>query len=151
MTTVRCYVPLDAEQLERLRVDRRLEGPLPACTVTASIRASNPTGDPEEWEYVALLAAAKDQLDRSAPVLVAAVDLTEDQVDSRRPDGPRVQVGTVDLPRIAAFHLGDDVVTGDPGAVSGTGPDDDAELSWYDTTELSHVLELARALDRPSN
>ncbi|OLT20238.1 hypothetical protein BJF81_05885 [Ornithinimicrobium sp. CNJ-824] len=60
-------------------------------------------------------------------------------------------MGDVDLPRVAALHVGDDVVTGDRQALDGQ--DEELELSWYDTTEIAHVLDLARACpaapDRP--
>lgn len=143
MTTVRCYVPLDPDQLARLQADRRLAGPRPAYAVTGPVREAHTAGDQEEWEYAALQEAAQTLRLEGAPVLLAAVDLTADQVDATHPDGARVQVGDVDLPRVAALHLGDDVVTGDPTAVQDQ--DEEVELSWYDTTEISHVVDLARA------
>lgn len=144
MTTVRCYVPVTLEQLTRLRDDRTLAGPLAAYAVTDAVRAANPSGDGEEWEYAALQAAARDQAGDGSPVLIAAADVEQDRV--RRGDGAdaRVEVGDVDLPRIAALHLGDDVVTGEPDALVETASG--VELSWYDTTELAHVIELAQAV-----
>lgn len=149
MATLRCYLPLSLEQLTTLSRDRRLPGPLRACTVTRSVRAGLPSGDQEEWEHAALQAAALGLVADREPVIVAAADLVEDAVDATRAEGPQVRVGAVDLPRVAALHLGDDVVTGDPAALqalrSGDG-EEEIELSWYDTTELGHVLELATAL-----
>lgn len=149
MTTVRCYVPLRPDQLETLRDERRLAGPLSATTVTAAVRAARPAGDLEEWEYAALQEAATGQVSRGGPVILAAVDLTEDRVDLAD-DGAdaSVTVGDVDLPRVAALHLGDDVVTGDPSALPQPGAG--VDLSWYDTTEIAHVVELARALGGPT-
>ncbi len=147
MTTVRCYVPVSPRQLRRLRDERRLAGPLPAYAVTAALQADHPAGDLEEWEYAALQEAARSLLVGGAPVIVAAADLAEAGVRRREDDaaGARVEVGDVDLPRVAALHVGDDVVTGRPDAV----PDgaDEVELSWYDTTELAHVVDLADALE----
>ncbi|WP_131103988.1 DUF6912 family protein [Ornithinimicrobium sufpigmenti] len=144
MATLRCYLPLSPEQLDTLRTDRRLTGPLRATTVTRSVRASLPSGDQDEWEYAALQAAALGLSADGQPVIVAAVDLVQETVDAARPEGPQVRVGDVDLPRVAAFHLGDDVVTGDPATLPA--PDEEIELSWYDTTELEQVIELAHAL-----
>lgn len=144
MATLRCYLPLSPAQLQTLRTDRRLAGPLRATTVTRSVRASAPSGDQEEWEYAALQAAALGLAADGAPVIVAAVDLVTETVDASRPEGPQVRVGDVDLPRVAAIHVGDDVVTGDPAALPG--PDEEIELSWYDTTELGQVIALADAL-----
>lgn len=145
MAAVRCYVPLGVEELGRLHDERHLSGPLPATAVTEAVRAANTSGDVEDWEHAALQAAAHRQLAASRPVLVAAVDLASELVDTAA-DGPGVQVAGIDLPRVASLHLGDDVVTGTPDALGEVGPDDEIELSWYDTTEIAHVLELARAL-----
>lgn len=143
MTTVRCYVPLAPDELAGLQTDRRVAGPRPGYAVTGAVREARAGGDQEEWEYAALQEAARSLRSAGAPVVLAAVDLTADQVDATHPDGARVQVGDVDLPRVAALHLGDDVVTGDAEAVEGQ--DEELELSWYDTTEIAHVVELARA------
>lgn len=144
MATVRCYLPLSLEQLRTLGSTRALPGPLPASTVTESVRSAHPSGDQEEWEYAALQAAAQGQLTEGEPVVVAAVDLVRSAVDAEAPEGPRVQVGDVDLPRVAALHVGDDVVTGDRTTLPAA--DEEIELSWYDTTELAHVVELVTAL-----
>lgn len=143
MTTVRCYVPVTLEQLVRLRDDRTLPGPLDAYAVTDAVRAGNPSGDGEEWEHAAMQEAARRQVDDGVPVVVAAVDIVADRLRRGDGTGARVEVGDVDLPRVAALHLGDDVVTGRPSAPE---PEVEVELSWYDTTELTHVIELAEAL-----
>jgi hypothetical protein len=143
VTTVRCYVPLSAAQLAQLRDTRRLAGPLPGYAVTDEVRAGAPAGDRDEWEHTALQEAAAGVLASSAPVLLAAVDLEESHVDRGSTTGARIGVGDIDLPRVAALHLGDDVVSGDPAALPG--PGEEVELSWYDTTEIDHVLDLVRA------
>ncbi|WP_151524306.1 DUF6912 family protein [Serinicoccus kebangsaanensis] len=144
MTTVRCYLPLSGEQLAVLRAERRLDGPFRATAVTPEVRAAEPTADEDEHEYAAAQTAAGWLLGSGAPVLLAAVDVQERDV--RLDSGPWVEVGQVDLPRVAALHLGDDVITGDPSRL----PDEDEgiELSWFDTTELDHVLELTERLAR---
>ena len=146
MTTVRCYVPVNLEQLSRLRDERTLPGPLAAYAVTAPVRAANPAGDGEEWEYAALQEAARHLAGSGAPVIIAAADIEQERVHPGVASDARVEVGDVDLPRIASLHLGDDVVTGSPGAAAG--PGDEVELSWYDTTELTHVIELAQEVVR---
>lgn len=149
MVTVRCYVPLSADELARLQAERRLDGPRPGYAVTGPVREERAAGDQEEWEYAALQEAAQALRAQGAPVVLAAVDLTADQVDASRPEGARVQVGDVDLPRVAALHVGDDVVTGDPQALDGQ--HEELELSWYDTTEIAHVVDLARACPTTSD
>lgn len=143
MTTVRCYVPVTLEQLTRLRDERTLPGPLRAYAVTDAVRSANPSGDGEEWEHAAMQEAARDLVAHHAPVLIAAVDIVRDRVRPGTTPDARIEVGDVDLPRVAALHLGDDVVTGQvPATESG---DVEVELSWYDTTEIAHVIELAAA------
>jgi hypothetical protein len=144
MTTVRCYVPVTPEQLARLRDERTLPGPLTAYAVTDAVRSAHSSGDQEEWEYAAMQEAARSLVDAGATVLVAAADVEEARVRPGPVTDARVEVDDVDLPRIAALHVGDDVVTGSPDAVGAESPE--IELSWYDTTELAHVLELTRAL-----
>ena len=146
MTTVRCYVPLQVDQLRQLRDERLLTGPLRATAVTRSVRAAVPSGDTEEWEFVAIQAAARGMLVDGHPVIVAAVDLADSEVDATRAEGPQVRVGDVPLPRVAALHLGDDVVTGDRLALPTPDGENEIELSWYDTTEIEHVVDLATAL-----
>lgn len=149
MPTVRCYLPLRADQLRLLRDERLLPGPLRATAVTKSVRAATPSGDTEECEHVAIQAAARGMIIDGLPVIVAAVDLADDKVDATRAEGPQVRVGDVPLPRVAALHLGDDVVTGDRSALPSVDTEDEIELSWYDTTEIDHVVELASALEPP--
>lgn len=142
MPTVRCYVPLSVDQLTSLREDRRIPGPLRACTVTSALRAASPSDDQDEWEHAAIQAAATHLVEVGSPVIVAAVDLADRVVDSTDVES-QVTVGDIDLPRVASLHVGDDVVTGDPDAlVVGDGG---IELSWYDTTEIDQVVELAEA------
>jgi hypothetical protein len=146
MTTVRCYVPVSHDQLTLLRDDRVLPGPLPAYAVTDVVREANPAGDAEEWEYAVMQEAARGLVRDGGPVMIAAVDILRDRVRPGETADARVEVGDIDLPRVAALHLGDDVVTGEAEALVGQGQDGEVELSWYDTTELSHVIELAQAL-----
>lgn len=144
MTTVRCYVPMNLEQLTTLRDDRTLPGPLAAYAVTDAVRAADTSGDGESWEYAALQEAAGGMVEAHHAVIVAAVDIQQDRVRPGNGSDARVEVGDVDLPRVAALHVGDDVVTGRADALPA--PSAEVELSWYDTTELAHVIELAQTL-----
>ena len=145
MTTVRCYLPLSAESLVRLRDERRLAGPLRATAVTEQARAAEPTADEDELEYAASQAAAASLAGSGAPVVVAAADVQDRDV--RADGGGWIHVdGVLELARVAALHLGDDVVSGRREALPA--PEEDLELSWFDTTELDHVLELTERLAR---
>jgi hypothetical protein len=136
----RLYLPLRPEQVLALREDRRLEPPLTAFAVTQDMRDARPDADAEEWEYAALQQAAGHAHAAGQPVIVAAADVETDQVDSGSGTSAMVEVsGTVTLPRVAALHVGDDVVA--DGLV--IDPDSqEIELSWYDTTELDHLVGL---------
>lgn len=138
---VRIYLPLTAEQVRLLHRDRGLQGRFTGFAVTDDVRGSDPSGDQESWEYAALQDAAAAAASAGGPVIVAAVDLDVDQLDQGPPAGSAVQVdGAVPLPRVAAFHLGDDVLSGGPPGPPS--PDREIELSWYDTTELASLVSL---------
>lgn len=142
MSLVRCYLPLTVEELRALQEHRALTGDREAYAVTESVRRSDPGGDDESWEWAAMQDAARHQLAAGAPVLVAAVDIERGQVDDHTPAGSRVAVsGTITLPRVAALHAGDDVTA--PGSPR-PGADEEIELSWFDTTELDHLVGLAQ-------
>ncbi|ANS78401.1 hypothetical protein SGUI_1005 [Serinicoccus hydrothermalis] len=145
MATVRCYLPLSAQSLALLRDERRLPGPLRATAVTDDARATDTAADQDELEYAAAQVAASSLADDGAPVVVAAADAQDRDV--RADQGWWVQVDGVELARVASLHLGDDVVSGDPGALAAAGGAD-LELSWFDTTELDHVLDLTERLAR---
>lgn len=139
MSHVRVYLPLSTEEATSLHRERRLETDHPGFAVTDAVRTSHPDGDQELWEYAALQDAAQHCLDSDAPVLVAAADLDEHQVHDSGREGSRVRVtGTVTLPRVAALHVGDDVL----GEEASYDPGAEVELSWYDTTELGHLVSL---------
>ncbi|GAA4871627.1 DUF6912 family protein [Serinicoccus chungangensis] len=141
MTTVRCYVPLTGDQLAALSQDRRLSGPLRATAVTEVLRAQEPGADGDELEYAAAQVAAEDLVRTGVPVVLAAVDVDAGRVTDAATDDLWIEVASVELPRVAALHLGDDVVTGDASLLADH-DSEDIELSWFDTTELDHVLGL---------
>ncbi|WP_374927751.1 hypothetical protein [Kytococcus sedentarius] len=92
--------------------------------------AGEPGVEPsEEVAEDAMEAAADEAAGRSWPVVVLAADL------ERSPSGSPAR--EVRLRDVAAFHLGDDVVSG--GRLSAEPP---WELSWYDVAEVAEVLRL---------
>lgn len=143
MQTVRCYLPLGPDQLAELRRERSLTGPLTATAVTDAVRATTQDLEEEEAEHAVAQVAAERLAADGAPVVLVAADL--EGADVTPGDGPWVQVSGLTLPRVAALYLGDDVVTGDPGALPRPDEDLELELSWFDTTELDLVLDLAIA------
>jgi hypothetical protein len=138
MSLTRIYLPLNAARLRELASSRALgPGPLPAPGVTGSIRAGDPNGDQEGWEYVALSEAAEASA-ASLPSgerrrVVAAADVDDSWVSPADADGVASAV-TVSQPvpmrRIASFHVDEKDVA------------DDDELLWYDVTELEALLDL---------
>jgi len=138
MSLTRIYLPLNAVRLREL-AESRVVGPPPLAAhgVTDDVRAADPTGDDEEWEYVALGEAARASAD-GLPAgerrrVVAAADVDESWVAAA--DGGSVASAVtvsepVPLQRIASFHVDETDVA------------DDDELLWYDVTELTGLLDL---------
>lgn len=140
MTLTRIYLPLNAAGLRELHAGGVVAGrPLRAHAVTAAVRAAQPSGDEEDWEYTALCDAASSSrllLERGeGRRIVAAADVTSSLVQEETPgetSTPSAVVVSeaVPLKRIASFHVDED------------GADDDEELLWYDATELGQLVEL---------
>ncbi|MGE9806886.1 DUF6912 family protein [Janibacter sp. G1551] len=135
MTTTRIYLPLALADLERLRADRSLTGPLNVHAVTPALAAGLPGTDEEEREYVALCDAVEAATGLRARVgdrrVVAAADVVAGVVVPAEGDQPASRMSLpagLELGRIASFHI-DEVA----------GADDD-ELLWYDATELDAVI-----------
>ena len=138
MSLTRIYLPLNAARLRELASSRVLgPGPLPAHGVTGSIRAGDPNGDQEGWEYAALGEAAEASA-ASLPSgerrrVVAAADVDDSWVTAADVDGVASAVTVsqpVPMQRIASFHVDEKDVA------------DDDELLWYDVTELDSLLDL---------
>lgn len=138
--------------------------PLPGFAVTPALREAYASGDEEELEYVAMLAAARQSLrlldaDPGAPRrrVVLAADIADDQVSWRAYDADpaAVQVrAQVPLTAIASGHVDDLEAVPDVAAAAGAvaaadAGDDDAsfavdcaearELAWYATQELQYL------------
>jgi uncharacterized protein DUF6912 len=136
-----------------------------AYTVTPALREAYASGDTEELEYVALLAAARDSLsllaaDPQAPPrrVVLAADVPEDTTGlMTHPDHPAQILVATPVPAIllASAHVDDaeaaqDVAkavaalpaaeAGDEDAEFAVDQADGHELAWYATQELPDLL-----------
>jgi hypothetical protein len=138
MSPTRIYFPLNAVRLRDLANTRVLgPAPLAAHGVTSNVRAGDPNGDQEGWEYVALGEAAEASA-ASLPAgerrrVVAAADVDDSWVTAADADGVASAVTVsqpVPMQRIASFHVDEKDVA------------DDDELLWYDVTELDGLLDL---------
>jgi len=138
--------------------------PLRAFAVTPALRESYASGDDEELEYVAMLAAAKQSLrmldaDQDAPRrrVVLAADVPDTQVSWHAYDDEpaAVEVGMViPVKAIASGHVDEldavaDVAAAADAITAADAGDDDAsftvdsaeahELAWYATQELEYL------------
>jgi hypothetical protein len=139
-------------------------GPLRALAVTPALRESYASGDEEELEYTAMLAAARESLrmlnaDQTAPRrrVVLAADVADAHV-SWQPDDDEpaaVLVGAaIPLADIASGHVDEleavpDVAAAADAVTVADAGDDDAsftvdsadahELAWYATQELEYL------------
>ena len=138
--------------------------PLRAFAVTPALREAYASGDDEELEYVAMLAAAKQSLrllaaDPAAPRrrVVLAADVPDGQVSWHAYDDEPAAVlvaAVVAVAAIAAGHVDElaavaDVGTAADAITAADAGDDDAsfavdsaeahELAWYATQELRYL------------
>jgi hypothetical protein len=158
---VRIYVP---STLPRLAEDLRAGeiDPAVAYAVTPALREAYASGDTEELEYVALLAAARASLrllaaDPQAPPrrVVLAADIAEAAITTAEHPAAVTVTGPLPIATLASAHV-DDIEAADdvakamaalPAAEAG---DEDAEfevdqaegheLAWYATQELPHLF-----------
>jgi len=138
--------------------------PLRAFAVTPALREAYASGDDEELEYVAMLAAAKQSLrlleaDHGAPRrrVVLAADVPDAQVGWQAYDDDPAAVvvdAAISLVTIASGHVDEldavaDVTAAADAITAADAGDDDAcfavdsaeahELAWYATQELQYL------------
>lgn len=159
---MRIYLPTTLPGLaEVLREGAVGPAPVHGFAVTASLRESYASGDDEELEYVAMLAAAQESLrllrrDPGAPRrrVVLAADVPDPQVTAIAYDddpGAVVIEAAVPLAAVVSGHVDDDAAAADVAAAADAiaaadaGDEDawftvdgaeDHELAWYATQEL---------------
>src|ERR1700742_3832951 len=138
--------------------------PLPAFAVTPALREAYASGDDEELEYVAMLAAARQSLrllgadpGASRRRVVLAADVPDGQVSWQAYDDEPAAVEVAVVVRVAAIASGHvdelgamaDVAAAADAVAAADAGDDDAsftvdsaeahELAWYATQELEYL------------
>jgi len=148
---VRIYLPVTLDELDADELpDRR------GHAVTAALRAALPDEDDEGLEFAAQLMAADDSFEllrraAGAPRLraVASVDVPDAQVadvsddDDGAPSLVRV-TRPVSRSEIACVHVDEPAVVADvaaalDGDASAVERVDDADLLWYDASEVAQI------------
>jgi len=163
---MRVYLPSTLPVLAGvLATGQAWPAPLGAFAVTPALREAYASGDDEELEYVAMLAAARQSLrllavDPEAPRrrVVLAADVPEAEVSWQAYDDEPATVllsAAVPLSAVASGHVDetgaetDVAAAADASAAADAGDEDAAftvdsaeghELAWYATQELEYVL-----------
>jgi hypothetical protein len=161
---MRVYLPITLALLADVLAQGELKSPRNAFAVTPTLREAYSSGDEEELEYVAMLAAARESVRMLAAApdaprrrVVLAADVPEADVTwiAYDDDPAAVVIGTVvPLSSIASGHVDDEGALADiAAAVSASAAadagDEDAqftvdgaeghELGWYATQELADL------------
>ena len=142
---VRVYIPLTAMSVGELASLGTLPSPPEhAFAVTARLVAGLPEADDEEREYAAFVAAAQraavmgviagPEGGRRARAVVAAADIPAQEVTDFSSGGTRPAAAVslarpVTLRSVVSLHVGESVAA-------------DADLLWYDITEIDLVRTL---------
>jgi hypothetical protein len=162
---IRVYLPASLPMLARFRDEGHWPEGGEAHAVTPGLREWYTDGDEEELEYVAFTRAAQAALlvlhrDPTAPPrrTVISVDLPSRAVDTTNPqlgDSAVRLRESVPAAAIAAIHVDDpgvpEVVAAVAAAPAALAGDEDAQflvdsaedrdLSWYDASELTKLLD----------
>jgi hypothetical protein len=162
---MRVYLPSTLSDVADLLVKGEAEpAPLHCFAVTPALREAYASGDDEELEYVAMLAAARQSLrllaaDPDAPRrrVVLAADVADGEVTwIAYDDEPAAVVVSVGIPlsAVAAGHIDHaeaepDVAAAAAASAAADAGDDDAaftvdsaeghDLAWYATQELQYL------------
>ncbi len=136
---IRVYLPLTTDQLTELLTKREVSAAqLQGFAVTPGLLAALPSPEDEEGgEYAALQEAAFHAAVQGVRVIVAADVVPEniEEPSARSPGSSPAQVtvrGGLALPRVVSLQVLDPEGERDPGT--------EMDLSWYDVTELSQLL-----------
>lgn len=164
---MRVYLPTTLPALaEALAAGELAPGPLHGYAVTPALREAYASGDEEELEYVAMLAAAREslrllaaapQLPRRRVVLAADVPDREASRTAHADEPAAVLVtGPVPLSAVASGHVDDaaaepEIAAAAAALAAADDGDEDAkfavdgaeghELGWYATQELRFLPE----------
>jgi hypothetical protein len=162
---MRVYLPSTLPELAGILVKGEIgPAPLRAFAVTPALREGYASGDDEELEYVAMLAAARRSLrlldsDQAAPRrrVVLAADVPDSEVSWAAYDDEAAAVllgAAVPVTALASGHVDEldavpDVAAAADAVVAADAGDDDAsftvdcaeahELAWYATQELEYL------------
>lgn len=127
----RIYLPLTLARLSTLRDARQLPAPVTAYAVVAPAARARDTDELEHAAWLAAATAARDLVGDGRRV-VASADVEADTVAVVSEPYPVVEVAAPLLLRqVASFHIDEE-----PGGA-------DADLLWYDVTEIDEVARLA--------
>lgn len=162
---MRVYLPSTLPELADILAKGEIgPPPLRAFAVTPTLREGYASGDDEELEYIAMLAAARRSLrlldsDQAAPRrrVVLAADVPDGEVSWQAydDDAAAVLVGAaVPVAAVASGHVDEldavpDVSAAADAVIAADAGDDDAsftvdsaeahELAWYATQELQYL------------
>lgn len=159
---VRIYLPCTLTQLRDLVTSGGV-GPAPftAHAVTDAVRAADPDGDDEAWEYAASTAAAQSSLgliveEEDSRRLVVAADApsaspvateepstvqVDDLIPFRQVAGVLIDDADASAAVAAAAHVWDQAMAGDPEAQALVERCLDHELGWYSAEEIGDLLD----------
>lgn len=135
----RVYVPLRGAELAELVAERRLPGPRTAYAVTEALQAALPDGDPEEWEYVAMAAAADASWRRREPEDARRRHVIAADVGAVEETGGEEHPAAVVLPHdvvwrnVASAHV-------DTADLDDVHADDAPDLAWFATQEMATLV-----------
>lgn len=149
--TVRVYVPATWDDLAGLVATGALTPRGGVHAVTPAVRAADPDGDIDDWEFHAFSDAAQGSLALLADAgsgavaprrVVVSADIDESEVLTGPSSAAQV-TGDVRWPAVAAVHV--DGAEAEPAVravVAGESPGglDDVALEWYSPGEVPHLL-----------
>jgi len=147
---VRVYLPASYRDLTTLVATGSFHPRAPGHAVTSALKAAEPDGDLDEWEFLAFLDAGQSSLalleaDATPRRVVLSADLDAAEVHEHPRAGASgvVLAGDVATGAVAAVHV--DGVDAEPAVravLSGAPPGtlDDFALEWFGPDEVADLL-----------